>query len=135
MPLFDWDDMYSVNIKAVDEQHKHLVNIINDLYRSLLSRTPQENMYDILDRMLLYATFHFQDEEKLLKEHDYPFYESHKLKHEKFVDKTIEYIEKFKSGELKPSTDIANYLKDWLKKHIMGDDKEFSQYLKEREVH
>lgn len=135
MALFDWDESFSVNINKIDQQHKHLVKMINDLYRSLLSDNPQESMDDILDRMLLYATFHFQDEEAMMQEHGYPWYQSHKQKHEEFVEKTLEYLEKFRAGELKPSTEIVNYLKKWLKEHIMGVDKDYSAYLNDRGVH
>lgn len=135
MALFDWEETLSVNIKAVDEQHKYLVKLINDLYRSLLSDNPGEKMGNILDRMLLYATYHFQDEEKLMGLHQYPWLHDHKQKHLEFTDKTLEYLEKFRAGELKPSTEIAKFLKTWVKAHIVGEDKRYSAYLNERGVY
>ncbi len=134
MALFEWEDIYSVNVQIVDEQHKHLIELINDLYRALLSDNPGDTLEDILDRMLLYATYHFQDEEALLAKYNYPRLESHKLKHEAYVEKTLEYLEKFRAGELKPSVEIARYLKKWLKDHIMGSDKEFTSFLNQRGV-
>jgi hemerythrin-like metal-binding protein len=134
MALFEWNDTFSVNIEVLDEQHKHLVKLINDLYRSLLSNNPQEKMGDILDGMIEYASIHFQDEEAIMMEHDYPWYQSHKQKHYEFVNNALDYQKKFRSGEMKPSTEIVNFLKEWLKDHIMGADKEYSSYLNRRGV-
>jgi hemerythrin len=134
MALFDWDDRYSVNISNFDQQHKQLVQMINELYRALLSSKPRDVLGDILDRMITYAGVHFHDEEVLMSKYNFPWLLTHREEHEAFVNRVLEYQARFEEGSLTMSTEIVNFLKEWLKKHIMGKDKDYSSFLREKGV-
>lgn len=135
MALFDWKDEYAVNIKAMDLQHMSLVEMINDLYRGLLSNEPEKFLGDHLDRLVEYAGVHFRDEEALMTQNNYPELGSHKQDHEAFVAQVIDYNKQSKAGTLKLSVKMVNFLKDWLKAHIMGKDKRYGAYLNEKGIY
>lgn len=134
MALFDWKESYSVNIKEIDAQHLKLVELINELYRALLSNNPDDFLGEILDRLVEYAAEHFQTEEDYMRIHGYPEFEPHKKEHEAFVEKIILYHRQYKTGELVLSVAIVNFLKDWLKNHIVGSDKKYTDFLNQKGI-
>ncbi|MCP5054844.1 MAG: hemerythrin family protein [bacterium] len=134
MALFDWQDSYSVNINQMDAQHLRLVEMINELYRVLLSNNPDEFLGDILHRLVEYAGVHFRDEEELMTKYDYPEFDSHSKEHQAFVEKIIGYHKEFKAGTLTLSVEIVNFLKDWLKNHIVAVDQKYSSFLNEKGI-
>ncbi len=134
MALFEWNDSYSVNVKKIDLEHLKLVEMINDLYRALLSSEPPDILDNILNRMVEYAAVHFENEEALMERHGYPLLGVHKKEHETFVEKLIEYLKKRKNGELTLSVAIPRFLKEWLIGHIAGSDKECARFLNQAGV-
>ena len=39
-----WNEKYNTGIKEIDDQHKKLVNILNQLYESFVDRTTNEKL-------------------------------------------------------------------------------------------
>ncbi len=134
MVLIKWSEKYSVNIKKVDEQHKKLIEMINNLHGAMLHGKSHEILGNIIDGLIDYTKTHFKTEEELMKNYGYPGYLSHKLQHDKFVRKVSEFQRKFEEGELTLSMEIMNFLKDWLLNHILGTDKKFGPFLNEKGV-
>ena len=89
-------------------------------------RKPKEALGKIISNMATYATLHFQTEEIYMNQFNYPDYEKHKNEHEQFVAKVYDFQAKFKQGTLMLSLDVMDFLKSWLKDHIVGSDKKYS---------
>lgn len=98
MPLMTWSDDYSVNIKAIDEQHRQLVNMVNDLHHSMLAGRSIDTLHDILKRLIEYTSVHFSTEEKLMEKYNYPGYVYHKAEHDKLTKTVLEFENKFQQN-------------------------------------
>jgi len=131
---FAWKRQYSVNIREIDNQHKKLVALLNDLYEAIEGGGGRESLGRILSELVTYAKSHFATEERLMKNYGYPGYLAHKEKHEKMTAKVHEYRRKFDAGEIQTPIEISNFLKDWLGKHILGTDMEYSAFLNDKGV-
>lgn len=134
MALFEWKDIYSVNIKTVDDQHQMLVASLNELFEAMRSREANAVISGILKGLIDYVGVHFSYEESLMQKHNYPGYAQHKKEHEAFVAKVSDFVEKQKAGKLMLSMEVMNFLKQWLKDHIMGSDKKYSPFLNQKGV-
>jgi hemerythrin len=134
MALFIWKDEYSVNIKQIDEQHKKLVAILNELHSAMLTGKATDSLGIILDELLDYTKYHFKTEEDLMKEHNYTHYTIHKDNHDEFVTKILQFYDEFKSGKKAISIDLMFFLRDWLINHINGTDKMYSQFFNNRGI-
>jgi hemerythrin len=131
--LVKWSNDFSVNIAEVDDQHKKLVRMINELHEAMKLGKGREILDRILNNMVDYAKVHFATEERLMKQYSYPGYLNHKAEHDLFVKKVSEFYEEFQQGRIS-AIDVMNFLKDWLVKHILGSDKKYGPFLNSKGV-
>ncbi len=132
--LMRWDSSLRLGIGEIDDQHKQLVTMINDLHRAMKQRQTMAVMGGILDRLVSYTVHHFGTEEKLFQKHGYPDYDQHKKAHENLVGKVKELKAKIDRGDATISMELMDFLKDWLVNHIKGTDKKYVPFLQEKGV-
>ena len=125
-----WDDSFSVGFKPIDDQHKVLVNMTNDLFSACKGDIVAADLafLEIIKKALDYAETHFADEEEYLSEANYPHLDEQKEQHEVFVEEIQKTIDEFEAGNIEPVY-FARYLKKWLLNHIAVYDKRYAPYL------
>ena len=129
MEIIKWTDEYSVGINEIDNQHKGLVILINELFNLMSKGKAKDNLKEILDHITDYTKKHFLAEETMLIKYAYPDFEQHKLEHIKFVEQLNNLKSDFYSGKVTISIEILNFLKNWLINHIMHTDKKYSKHI------
>lgn len=134
MAFFDWKSEYSVGIARLDEQHQKLVFFLNDLFEAMKSGKGNEKLDTILKGLVEYTKTHFATEENLMKLYKFPGYEAHKESHKSMSDHVLSLYEKFNTEKKFNTIEIANFLKDWLKNHILGTDKLYRSFLNDKGV-
>jgi hemerythrin len=122
-------EKYSVNIDEIDEQHRFLFDIINELEDIIESKSDVQAVGDLLKKLQKYAIFHFLAEEKILREYNYPKLKKHTAEHASFIDKMDRFNADFSRNKLEVSKELSDYLFYWLFFHIQCDDKDYSQFL------
>ncbi len=132
MSLINWKETYSVGISGIDNQHKKLIEMINNLHDGMISGKSEESISKVLFDLIEYTTTHFLTEEELFDKYGYPESELHKQQHNKLVEKVIEIQNKYHFGEQVLTMDLMNFLRDWLNDHIIGSDKKYSSFLIEK---
>lgn len=126
MTLMSWDTSMSVGVEELDEQHKKLIDIINEAYTAI-QKHDEPAMVDIIDKMREYALLHFATEEALMREQGFPDLQAHKYQHAKFNSDVNEF--KKKQFERTNLSQIFVYLSRWLTNHIMEEDKKYMPYM------
>jgi hemerythrin len=126
MPLIQWSDDLSIGIHEIDDQHKKLVSLINDLHDAMKSGQAKQALEKTLSELADYAVYHFQVEEKYMEKFRYPGFPSHKLAHTAFVKKVAAFQADYTSGKLGLSLDLMHFLRDWLTTHIKGTDRQYA---------
>jgi hemerythrin-like metal-binding protein len=119
-----------VGIEQIDNEHKKLVDLLNELNRALQAGMGQGALGGVLDGLCQYTVYHFAHEEILFQESNYPRYEEHRRQHEALTAKALKIYQDFQSGtaEVLPEQ-VLEFLKNWLSQHIMGADREAGLYL------
>ncbi|MDJ0806841.1 MAG: bacteriohemerythrin [Gammaproteobacteria bacterium] len=130
--LLSWSDELSVGIQEIDEQHKVLVALLNDLHNAVLSRHGREAVGPILGRLAEYTRIHFAVEESLMRILDYPRYEEHKEEHVSLIKEVNELHRKFNDEGLNISMNLLHFLKDWLGEHIIHSDRDYGPFFLSR---
>lgn len=127
--LIEWSDELSVGIQEIDEQHKVLVGLVNEMHDAIHARHGSEVSSEILQRLADYTKIHFAVEESLFRIFDYPGYEEHKAQHDELIREILELQAKIAAGKTNISFQLLHFLKMWLTQHILDSDKEYSPYL------
>lgn len=128
-PLFVWTETYSVQIQAIDDQHRRLVAYMNDWYEHA-NRGEIEHACDALEALARFAAIHFQSEEHLLERHGYDGLEPHREAHGKLLEVFDKLSDRFAANpEPKRIERLSKFLKTWLASHILDMDKRYAPYL------
>jgi len=127
--LFPWDNSYSVNVAAMDSQHKNLVGIINELHQAMSTGSGKNKLSEILSKLIGYTKGHFAAEEGLLQSHAYPDLASQKAEHERLTGTVMNFQRRFLSNEIGLTVEVMDFLKNWLRTHILDLDKKYSPFL------
>lgn len=132
--LFAWSDDLSVGIQEIDEQHKVLVGLLNELHSAISGHRGSAECRGILDRLAEYTRVHFAVEESLMRILDYPDHDNHKHEHELLIGQVVDLQQKLDVGKTAISFELLHFLKAWLTKHILGSDKEYGVYFHARGI-
>jgi len=127
----EWTPELSVNHSIIDEQHQELFNKFNKLL-NYIGNEQEEGELEILNFLETYVVTHFETEETVMKQVDYPGYAAHKAQHTTF----IETFKKFKQGyeqnkekHLYLALHIQLKLLNWLVHHVGQSDKKLGRFL------
>lgn len=134
MSVFVWKEEYSVGIQEIDEQHKKLVVMINDMHKALAEGLGRTILGDILRELVAYTKYHFSSEEALMEKHGFPDFPSHKVAHAKMTEKVLALQKEYEQSDVKRSIEVAKFLQDWLNRHILETDKKYSSFLTKKGV-
>jgi hemerythrin len=134
MALMEWSPTYSVKVKKFDDQHKKLVDLINQLHDAMKAGQGNAMLGIVLQQLISYTSSHFGDEEKAMQAHGYPGLAAHKAEHEKFVAKVLDAQKQFQAGSAMLTVAVMTFLKDWLISHIKGVDYKYGDFLNSKGV-
>lgn len=131
--MFTWKDSYSVHIKKIDQQHKKLFSIFDELHNAMRSSGGEEELSKILDECSNYIGVHFRFEEGLLKKARYSDLNMHVEKHHLFEKTIMDKINRIKGDNYKTSDILTMYgfLSNWLKEHILKTDQKYGPETKQ----
>lgn len=129
--FINWTSEFSVQVHEIDNQHKRLIGMINELNVAMSEGRTKHSISVILDQLIDYTGSHFATEEKYMQQFQYSGYTNHKAVHTTFVNKVLAFKSDFESGKALLSKDIMIFLKDWLKQHILGTDKQYTACFNE----
>ena len=142
MKVLDWDDSkMSVTIELIDNHHKKLLNIINELYTTIRENSQKKDILIIVDKLIKYTQYHFSVEEAYFEKFDFKESDSHKKEHTHFINMFQEIkdtIEKSKinmnKSAINLAEDIFKYLVNWFINHVTKCDKEYIELFKENGI-
>jgi len=129
MAFFNWKPEYSVGNANIDGQHKALVGYVNDLFEALSAGKGRGVLGQVLANLAHYTVEHFNQEEAVMRTAGYPDLAAHQEKHRKMKAKVASLMDEFNNGTLSNPIQITDFLKNWLKKHILETDMAYAPYL------
>ena len=131
--LVTWSATYSVGIKLIDDQHKELFKLVNDMYNHVNNDDEEaERAYfkGVIKQVVEYVKKHFATEEKIMQKTQFTDYIGHKLAHDFFILSVVNLVKKFDEGKKVPLGYFTHFIKDWILSHIAIMDKQYFNHLK-----
>ena len=131
MPFVEWEERYLLGIEQFDLHHKHLVDLLNDVYDMFLSKeVDDDKLKGILDSLTEYANYHFVLEESWMSQVGYPKQEEHVLEHKRFIYKLFELNKQFTDDKEYLTLEIVSFLRRWLLDHILNVDAKYGAFIR-----
>jgi hemerythrin len=126
-----WSDVLETGVPVIDEQHKILVNMLNEANERLNDTTGREVVLELVKDLISYAVYHFDEEEELmlLKHYEEIDCAHHCEEHRSFSDKVTELHRNLVQGKRVHRDELIGFLNHWLVNHIMHSDQKFGKFL------
>jgi len=125
--LMHWHESFSVGVRIVDEQHKQLFNLINELIVAVDSNQQDEMIEKTLHAVLAYTEIHFRTEEEIFQIH--PQYTAHCTIHKQFTEEVNSLLANFAEHKMDTAAKCLEILTAWLMNHILKTDITFFSEL------
>ena len=129
MAFFVWSDELSVGNTFIDNDHRHLIALLNTLSDAIGDGTGQDVLAAVLNDLIVYASEHFKREENVMLEIAYAEYPAHKEAHDKLTREVLELQKRYDSGETRLTAELLMFLSSWLLEHIMEVDKKMADAI------
>lgn len=129
--LIKWEDFFSVNSDILDEQHKQLFELVNKLYDAINNKKDHLILSQIVNALFDYSKYHLETEEAMMEKAFFPELSTHKKYHKFFITQVELFKVKITEGKEEISFTILEFAADWLRTHVLGEDRKFAKYLKE----
>jgi hemerythrin len=129
MAKFIWTSQLNVGIEVIDQQHRRIVEYINQLDDARSNGHSREEIGYLINDLVDYTISHFGFEESLQEEANYPFAKSHKKVHDLFTQRVADFQVRYDKGE-DVSKGLNSLLVTWLFNHIKRDDADYVESVK-----
>lgn len=131
MEKVEWDESYNIGVEVIDNQHKGLFEILNEL-NEIRKEKDINKLRITLNKLKDYAKVHFADEEKIMKSVEYPNLLSHLGEHSYFVDQVKKMEKELEDENVYITLSMLVFLKEWLTNHILKKDRELLPYIQKK---
>ena len=132
--IVSWHDTYSIGIEVLDEQHQKLFEYLGSYYESLVAcqegGVTKDVTKSMLNNLIEYAKYHFQEEEKFMNSIKGVDFSLHFEEHKEFCSKVASFKAKVFLGT-NISYELVDFVKNWLLTHIMLSDQKLGKAYKD----
>lgn len=134
MESFRWNQCFVTGLIEVDEQHYHLVEVINK-FGELLVRAEGVSSDDIdlvFHELTDYTQYHFSEEESLMTRLgvDLRHVDKHCQDHARFLQEVILMHAGISTQNPDAALSLLKFLTHWLAYHILGTDQSLAKQIK-----
>lgn len=130
-----WKERYRVDVESIDEQHIELFSRLSNFIKIVQNEENWdekiEEVKKTMEFMQEYVVYHFDDEEKYMKEINYPDIELHKKIHKEFKEGINNYVELFEVEGFTEEKiqELSAKLMTWLIMHVGKMDQQIGKYV------
>jgi hemerythrin len=133
--LLAWNEArHSTGIASIDNQHKEMVRLVNELEDAIRQGCGHEETKRRLGEIIAFIGGHFAHEEQLMQEHGFPELESHRAEHARLLEGVTNLMNAHKTSHPAKAAITAAYLTDWAEEHILHADRRIGEFLAARGV-
>jgi hemerythrin len=134
MQPIEWKEQFKVDVQEIDEQHKVLLDIFNQIVTSVEKKNEWQATSSIVVSLIHHAYRHFATEERYMIKHQYPDLPSHIDKHLDFIKKVTTMTQEVSGKGPEKQKEMISFLAKWYYDHVLVIDKKYSQYLDNRGI-
>lgn len=130
LQIVTWHPSLSVGIAHLDDHHRRLIDLLNQLGAAVGAGNPREVTGLVLGELIRYVYYHFGEEERLMEAAGYDDLPAHRQSH-RIMAEHVRSLEQHYDRD--PSAVVAAelhaFLADWLVHHISSEDARYAPCL------
>jgi len=130
MAYFEWAEDMEIDRGPIDADHRHLVDLVNELHTATTEGRGREVVGAILTELIGYTTDHLRREEASMAAVNFPHLARHKIGHAHFVESLSGLQKQYEAGRISVAAQLSTVLRDWLSLHIRRSDKELLEFIR-----
>ncbi len=125
-----WSDDYKLGIKVIDNDHEGLFEAVNSLQGHVEAGATEHSILEDLDFFARYVREHFDREELILKQYEYPNFHEHMLQHRN-IRRSVFAIRKLYADDPQviDAEKMTGFFSGWLRNHILKDDMAYLPFI------
>lgn len=124
-----WSAILSVGVEEIDEDHRKLVGIFNELAHAVANGESAEYLAATFDELIKCTAWHFSHEERLMLKHRYPDIDPHRAAHRELIVAAQQLQAKLAQADQAVANAEIEYLDRWLTEHILTADQRLGSFL------
>lgn len=128
MAYFEWADDMEIDGGVIDDDHRVLVNLVNELHTATSRGVGREVVAQILQRTIDTTRDHLRREEALMAQKGFPDLDKHKMGHDAFIQSLYDLQAQHQNGGITVAAKLSSVLRDWLSLHIRRSDKKLRKF-------
>lgn len=129
MNFLEWKAEYSVGVQSMDDEHRHMIDLINAVYAELEEKPDPDSIEKFLGDVYHAIAAHFALEERLMREAAYAEFEAHKDDHENLLDQIRDMMDAVDEDGDKGLVKLEDSLSGWFGRHFATFDARLHQKL------
>ncbi len=130
MVIAEWHEEYCTGHALIDDQHRNLFSLVNQIHAMIDSPTmDQYRVGELLQVFAKSATEHFDLEEDLMTTYEYPNIAAHQNTHARLLGKVNKVLEQMATTHQIDIESVTPVLADWMIHHIRGEDQRMIQFF------
>ncbi len=98
MPLITWEQAYAVGHPEIDDDHRRVLELINDLDAAVAADEPAEAVAAGFAALSRHVAEHFAREERVMAERGYPDLAAHRQEHRRLAADFESFRGRFLAG-------------------------------------
>lgn len=132
--LIEWRDDFRIGLPEVDQEHRLLIDSINQLHRELVVGAAITRVTGAIGDIHAAIASHFALEEKEMAALRYDGYVGHKTDHEHLLDEILDILDEVvATGRYEPAA-LSARLSAWFVEHFRTHDARLHRWLVGRSV-
>ncbi|MEI7613982.1 MAG: bacteriohemerythrin [Betaproteobacteria bacterium] len=129
MALLSWSTQYLIGNDTIDDEHKELFRLINTFHDHWMEKRDRHEIVQVLNQLIAYAQMHFQHEESIMQQAEYPKLAEHQQIHDSMVETIFTLQQSFEDKDIHFEMDTMKFVKNWMVGHILENDYLFRDFL------
>lgn len=135
MGRIEWNESLRVCVDELDNQHRELIRLYNNLHESLMNDPLEKTIrtkISTLNALLNYTLHHFTAEESYLASRGFPTLAHHQRLHREFSGKILSLQQDLTDNAPVLATSLIKFLRNWILDHVGREDQVYAQYLRQQ---
>ena len=129
MSIIDWRDEFSVGVASVDQEHREMIGLINELDDAMGQDADHATVIGTLGEIYARIAAHFALEEKIMRDVSYVDLSSHKEDHENLLDALSMIIDGVDEEGRYDRGRLSRELDEWFTNHFRTNDAKLHRRL------